>query len=381
MQQRIGIGLLRRHRRGVRRRVHRQVEPVRRRRREAEVFAAVPLHRRAGAGAEIAALLRGQIQIPHSDLVAVIEERHARHGEQKGIGKLQLPRAEVVCGADRIVIAGDEGDVTAVFRRLILFEIGGEEAADVPVPVPAEIAVVRFFRASAVIVAHQRGVARPGVVEAEGGVETAAHRQRRLAPLRHQRSLRIFRVQHGAHVAPDGACAAFPFVVEFDQGGGHIHTEAVAAPVEPEAHHVLHRLPRRNGGGVIGGLLPVLPRLQKTVVQRRLTFKEVQRVSSAALALSRHIVEAGAGLEAEIRPDVAVAVFVPLRALALPEPGVLLRGVTRHEIQQHAHPALVRFGKQAAEVLVRTVARRHQAVIPHIVARVLEGGIEAGVDP
>ena len=37
--------------------------------------------------------------------------------------------------------------------------------------------------------------------------------------------------------------------------------------------------------------------------------------------------------------------------------------------------------KQAHQILVGAVAGRHLFVVPHIVARILEGGIKAGVDP
>ena len=60
---------------------------------------------------------------------------------------------------------------------------------------------------------------------------------------------------------------------------------------------------------------------------------------------------------------------------------MLLGGVAGYQIKQDVHAAPVRLFKAAHKIVVRAVAGRDLFVIAHVVARVLERGIEARVDP
>ena len=55
-----------------------------------------------------------------------------------------------------------------------------------------------------------------------------------------------------------------------------------------------------------------------------------------------------------------------------PEPGVLLAGVPRHQIEQDVHAAAVRLVEQGDQVVVGAVAWGDGAVVAHVVAGVLE---------
>ena len=60
---------------------------------------------------------------------------------------------------------------------------------------------------------------------------------------------------------------------------------------------------------------------------------------------------------------------------------MLLGGVARHQVQKDPDAQLMGFPEQGKKVLVGAVAGGHQLVVPHVVASVLEGGVEAGVQP
>ena len=63
------------------------------------------------------------------------------------------------------------------------------------------------------------------------------------------------------------------------------------------------------------------------------------------------------------------------------EPGVFLAGMAGHEVEQHVHAALMGLVEQRHQIVVGAVARGDHGVIAYVVAPVLEGGIEARIDP
>ena len=69
---------------------------------EAQICAVVPLHRCSGTGAEITALLGGNIEILHADFITVIEERYSGQGEQEGIRELELEYASLSSAGSRL---------------------------------------------------------------------------------------------------------------------------------------------------------------------------------------------------------------------------------------------------------------------------------------
>ena len=63
------------------------------------------------------------------------------------------------------------------------------------------------------------------------------------------------------------------------------------------------------------------------------------------------------------------------------EPRVFLACVAGHQVKQHTDALLMRGPEQRGGVLVRAVARGDLFVVAHIIARILERRIKAGVDP
>ena len=105
IQQRLPIIQLPRNRGTVGRGVLPNVNLVRRRGAEARVHPVIPLHGTAGAGALVAALHTGQpLHVAHTNLVAVVNERRAGHGQQEGKGQLLLVPLHVLCKAGHVVV-------------------------------------------------------------------------------------------------------------------------------------------------------------------------------------------------------------------------------------------------------------------------------------
>ena len=62
----------------------------------------------AAAGAGVSALLGGERAVAHAEFVAIVDEWCAGQHQQCGIGKLAFSLGQSLCGAERVVIAGDE---------------------------------------------------------------------------------------------------------------------------------------------------------------------------------------------------------------------------------------------------------------------------------
>ena len=221
-------------------------------------------------------------------------------------------------------------------------------------------------------------------MQKEVHVEPGAQALVRLAPFRHHHRVGIVFVQVSAHVLPqaDGLLVAG---VVLDQRTGHVDAEAVAAAVQPEGHHVLHGLAGGQRFGRIDRALPGLGHGGKAVVQRGLHREKVDRHAAVALrdAAQRpgDALVAGDVVPHGVCPDVAPAVGVLFGLAALLEPAVLDRRVPRHQVQQHMHALGVRGPEQLNEVVVGAVARRNQAIVGHVIARVAKRRKEARVQP
>ena len=277
------------------------------------------------------------------------------------------------------MIAGEHRDVALVLRVLVPVEVLIQKTADAAASVLFEIAVVLAFMVA--IVAHEGRVAAPRHVEAEVAVVSGAESQRGIAPFGDHRCVRELEVQHAAHVSPDAARAGLLLVVIFDERGGHVHAESVTALLKPEAHDVFDCLAGRGRGRVVRGQLPRLLNLKETVIEGRLALEKVEDIGPAAFALAADIRETGRCVKAEVRPDEAVGIFISVRLLAHAEPLMLLGGVPRHEIKQHADAHVVRSVEEPDQILVRAIARRHLLVVTDVIAGVLKGRVKAGVDP
>ena len=384
MQQAVGVGLLGFDRGGVVGGIHRQVQRIRCGGGEAVVGGAVPLHRRAGAGAEIAALLGGQGQVAHADLIAVIHERCAGQSEQRGVGQPQFVHRQTGRGADGIVVAGDKAPQTVLFGGLVAGQVVVQKLIDAGAGVLAEVGladVVRVGVGGTVVVAHQPAVAVALPLQIKVHIEAVFQRHARAVPLSHQGGFGVLLAQHGGYVAPDGTGVLFVLGVVFDKAGSHIHAETITAHVQPEPHDVLHGLDGSQAGGVGGGLLPGLVDLAVAVVQRGLALEEVQNVGTVARGLAADERHAVAGGKAGIGPDEAVGVFVVLGPAAGLEPGVFLAGVAGHQVEQHVDALLVGGLEQRGGVRVGAIARRNFFVVAHVVAGVFKRRVVAGVDP
>ena len=227
----------------------------------------------------------------------------------------------------------------------------------------------------------KRLVPVPVVVEEEVHVEAGLEGENRIRPLGDHGGVGVFPVQHGPDVPPDGGGAGLVVGIVLYQGVGHVHPEAVAAKSQPEAHDVLDGFDSRFCFRGIRGGLPFLSGGIPPVVQGRLGLKEIQHVAATALGLAADIGVASDALEGVARPDIAAAVLIGLGFLACNKPFVLLRGVAGNQVEEDMNPLLVRFFEEVDRVVIGSVAGRNQLVISHIVSRVFEGGVEAGVDP
>ena len=387
VKKRISIFFLSLHSRRVFCAVDRQIQIFTAACGEAQVCAVVPLHGCSGTGAEITALLGGNIEILHADFITVIEERYSGQGEQEGIRELELGRIQVVAGTDRVVVAGQNRDVAEILRVLIPCKILVQEAVDVAARIFLEIAVVLRVpvtvdtAAVVVVVAHQCGVASAHLIEDEVHIIAGAKGKGRIAPFRHHGRIGKFQVQHAAHVSPDRAGTAFFLIVVLDQRRSHIYAEAIAAVGQPEAHNVFERLAGRDRGRVAHALLPGFRHIQEAVIESRLALEEVEDIAAASLALAADIGKVLGAVEAELCPDKAVGILVLFDLLALAEPGVFLGCVAGDKIQKDTDALFVRLVKEVVEILVGTVAGRHFLVIADIVTRVFKRRIITGIDP
>ena len=232
-----------------------------------------------------------------------------------------------------------------------------------------------------VIVAHQCGVTAALLVENEVHVVAAAQGQGRIAPFRHHRGIRELEVQHAAHILPDRTGTALLLIVVFDQGGSHVYAEAVAAVGEPEPHDVLKSLAGSDGRRIAEALLPGFGHLVETVIEGGLALEEVQNIAAASLALTADIGESAGALEAEIRPDEAVGVFIFLHLLAFDKPGVLLGSMAGDQVKKDPDALLMGFVKETVKIFVGAVTGCHFFVVADVVTCIFKRGVVAGIDP
>ena len=357
-------------------RVERQVQRVLRRGGEPGVRGAVPLHRRARAGAFVAALLgRQAVHVAHADLVAVVDERASRHRQQERERQFHPVLVEGVAHTRHVVVAGGDADVPAPGRRLGRGPVGVDERLRVAVRAAREVGVL----------AEQVEVVRRAEMQQEIHVEAGVQRLRRVAPLRDEHRIGKALVEEGADLAPQPRRPDMARVL-LDQAAGHVHAEAVAAQSEPEGHDVLQHEPGRLRLERVGGELPVLGHDAEAVVERRLGGEAVDRGAfgafrDAAQEPADRVVRRVRVALPGVGPDVAVRERVARGPGRFEEPRMVDGGVPGHEVEQHADAAGVRLVEQTPQVLVGAVARCGAVVVAHVVAGVVERGIEAGVDP
>lgn len=142
----------------------------------------------------------------------------------------------------------------------------------------------------------------------------------------------------------------------------HVDPEAVHAPVEPEAQHVVH-------GGHELRVAPVQVRLLDQVrVQVALARGRVGLPRGAAEGREPVVRRRAVGLR--VAPHVPVALRALAAAPRRDEPRVLARGVGGHPVEDHPDPPRVGVGEQAIEVLEAAEQGVDVAVVGHVVAEV-----------
>ena len=152
-----------------------------------------------------------------------------------------------------------------------------------------------------------------------------------------------------------------------------VHAEAVDAAVEPEPQHVAH-------GFLDLGIAPIevglLLQVRVVVVLAGRLVESPGRAAELALP----VVWRGA-VRLRVSPDIPVPLWMELRGAAILEPGMLIGGVVRHEIQDDLEAARVSGLKERVEIGERAEQRIDRAVVADVVAKVPHGRGKDGRDP
>ncbi len=218
------------------------------------------------------------------------------------------------------------------------------------------------------------------VIQIEIHVKAAFQRTLGAAPLRYQNRVRVIPVDLLRNVAPQRHGRNLLIII-LDQRVRHVHAEAVAAHVKPESHNVLQGFPCGDAVRVIHRKLPLVLNLMEAVVQCGLGAEKVHQIVAVMVGCATHKTITLRCVPRAGRPYIAVGVLVVLRLAALHEPCMLIRGMSRNQIQNDADSLFVGGFKQRLQLLVRAIPGRTFFVIPHIIARVHERAVKAGVHP
>ena len=143
----------------------------------------------------------------------------------------------------------------------------------------------------------------------------------------------------------------------------HVDAKTVGAAIEPEADDVVNRLDHFRISKIQVRLL-----LEKHVQVPRRGRRVVLPRAAAEVALPvgrRTIGRAG-------NPDVPVAFRIAARRSRLDEPRMLIRGVIRHQVDDHADAAAMRLRHQPIERGEIAEVRMDAAVVADVVAPVVE---------
>ena len=385
LQQRRGAAQLRLH---VHRLVavdgihdRREIEPLRIGAREAGVAVRAPLHRRAHA----VAVAEVDV-VAHADLVAVVEDRRARHRHEEERDELD-PRAAVLHERRQAPADADVHAHARVAREdavhVVALAVGHHLERELVV-VPEEdrpLAVRRdgrrlphdlgermavLHRDRHVEARHHREVVRHVALVAVA--EVLAHVLGPLVRLREQHPPREVAVEIGADLLDDRVRlrqVLVPGAFALDEVRDRIEAEAVHAHAEPEVHRAQHRA---QHVGIVE-------------VQVGLVAEETVPVVLLRDRIPRPVRALGVG-EDDARARVLVGIVAPHVVVALHraarrpprrlEPRMLVRGVVHDELGHHAQPALVGLAHEALEVGARAVGRMHVLEVGDVVAVVAQ---------
>src|SRR6185295_16376761 len=157
-----------------------------------------------------------------------------------------------------------------------------------------------------------------------------------------------------------------PEQLVLDQAVRDVDAETVDAAVEPETHDVVDGAADLFVPPVEVGLL------RQEVMEVVLAAGRIERPRRALLSCSKHrapVVRRAA--VPRVGPHVPVPLGVAPRRPRRDEPRMLVGGVVRHEIDQHADLATVRLFEEMIEVAERAKDRVDVAVVGDVVAEVL----------
>jgi hypothetical protein len=147
----------------------------------------------------------------------------------------------------------------------------------------------------------------------------------------------------------------------------HVDPEAVDAPVEPEAHDLLHALDHARVLPVEVGLLG--QEQVQVPLSRRLVEGPGRPVGERRLPVVRGAA-VGGGVPPDVEPPVGI---VPARSGGH-EPRVLVRGVVRDEVEDDPQAELTGLGDERIGRREVPEERVDVAVVGHVVAEVGHGG-------
>ncbi len=359
------------------RKIIRKRQP-RRRYREARTGRRVPLHRRAAAVAAhpdprnvllkgIAHLIRRDRDLMHADLVAVIERRRSPQGQQQHRGDARLRRPDPACHPRTVVIA--EHPVWPRSRRQRFLVIGNELLDRTRAPQGRQQREVeRHLRAGKIVavIGHQPVQGQIDLPDQHAGVELIDHPPHLGDHVMNFRLVgRVLRQDRLMRRPPFAIIRIGRIVAKrriLDQVPDHVDAKAVDALAEPEAHDVMDRLAHFRIApvqiGLLGeeGVVIILPR-------RGVVFP-------GAAAEFRQPVVRWAAVRARLAPDVPVALRILARAAAGDEPGMLVRGVVRHQIEDQFEAGRMRGRYQRVEILHRAEQRIDVDVIGNVIAEI-----------
>jgi len=344
--------------------------------RKAAVPVRGPLHRRADA-----VPIAKEDVVAHADLVAVIDDRRARHGQQQAVHQLDLgavvfqqrcqPATDSQVDAGSPVHSIEVPEIVALLvrnhfeRQLVMVAekdrplavLGnlGRLAHDVGDRMPV------FLRDRHVHARHQREMERHVAF-----VSLAEVLLRVLGPLvrfGEQHPIRMLGVKLGPEGLQDRVRLAQILVVRslaLDEVGHGVEAHAVDAHVEPEVHHVDDRAKHGRIVEVQVGLVrieavPIVGlghRIPRPVGRLRV------QENNARLGV----------LLIRVAPDVEVAVIGSGRRITRSlEPRMLVRRVVHHQFGDDSQAAYVGFADQAPQVPHRAVARVDVAIVGDVV--------------
>ena len=325
--------------------------------------------------------------VGHADFVAVIPGGRTAQRKQEHGGDARLILAQARGDAPLVVIAQHPVGPTPRGLHRFVFIHHRAHALRIPgraneMKVEGEVAlvahatrqwvtavVIHESRIGQVDFAHQDALLtcrRVLVEQAAHGTDDAMH----------------FRLISGVDMieAEDGRAAA-PVRVGWlvTQGGvldhepDDVHTEAVDAALEPDAHFAQHGLKHGRVSVVEFGLVAV------ELVQIVLARCGIQRPGGAAKV--GEPVVGWAAIGSGVAPDVPVALWIRAAGAALHKPGVLVGGVVGHKVEQHLHVAGVCAVQQLREVIDRAEDGFNAGVVGHVVAEIVHGRGVDGREP